>query len=272
MQAYHVKAILEVLVHIEAHIDESLLLSDLAKIAHISPYYFLRLFKAYLSMTPRAYIKQIRFVQSAKRLQYSQIPITEIAFSMGYEDLSSFTRAFLQSAKKSPSAYRKERQAQLLHLQAQEESLKPEYLYREEETVRFLRKTGDYRETVIEGINECCQLFRGMQRCYGMALDDPLTISRKNCRFDVCVLNTPHAPNQGYWGQKKIPGGRYLVFTHCGPFLTLEETFTRCFYLWHQKEKLRFSSSFCEYIDLPEINEFNANTRITAKYYVPLIR
>jgi hypothetical protein len=45
--------------------------------------------------------------------------------------------------------------------------------------------------------------------------------------------------------------------------------FTRYFYLWHSREKLRFSGSFCEYIDLPY--ELNLHTPITAKYYIPIM-
>lgn len=268
MQTYHIKKILEVLVYIETHIDEPLLLSKLSAIARISPYYFHRLFKAYLSMTPKEYIQRIRMTQSAKRLQYSQVPITEIAFDAGYEELSSFARVFLQSTKKSPRAYRKERQENLARMQSIKTIKKPEYIERKEERVCFLRKVGDYRETVALGIRECIERFPKMKSCIGMALDDPLTIPRKECRFDFCV--SPQYVSLGEWGQKTLAPGRYAVFIHSGPFSSLEEVFTQSFYDLCKKESLRFSGSFCQYLDLPKASEFSLNVSITAKYFVPL--
>ena len=106
--AHHTESILTVLGYIEANLDEPLFLSKLAKMAHISPYYFHRLFHAYLSMPPREYIKYARLTKSANLLQYSHMSITDIAFAMGYEDASSFTRAFLQLIGKSPRIYRRE--------------------------------------------------------------------------------------------------------------------------------------------------------------------
>ncbi len=269
--AHHAKSILGVLVYIDEHIEEPMPLSKLAKIARISPYYFHRLFKAYMSMAPREYIKRIRLMQSAKRLHYSQIPITEIAFEMGYENPSSFTRAFLQLGKKSPRIYRKEKQEHLLQMEVLEKSLQPEYLVRKEETVLFLRKTGDFRVTVIEGIEECRRLFKGRQRCYGMALDDPFILPRKECRFDLCIADSSSIPHSGHWGQKHLLGGKYAVFSHCGPFFTLENTFTHCFFHWHRNEKLRFTGAFCEYVNVIEADVFTERTQVYAKYYVPLI-
>ncbi len=281
IQAHHIESILTVLVYIEAHLDEPLSLQKLAKIAHISPYYFHRLFHAYLSKPPREYIKHTRFTQSAKRLQYSHMSITDIAFAMGYENASSFTRAFFQLTGKSPRIYRRETWHRLHLLNPSIVSHRiisqPTYLYREEQTVFFRRKMGDYQVTVIEGIRDCQREMTLRKTrfltCYGVALDDPSTVLRAMCRFDICVSASASIQYKGHWGQRKLAGGKYAVFTHCGPFSELEERFTSLFYLWHTscKEKLRFTGAFCEYVDLSLDISISPSTEVTAKYYVPLL-
>ncbi len=267
---YQIKAILAVLVYIEMNIDRPLSLSQLASIACISPYYFHRLFKAYLSMTPKEYINRIRIASSTGRLCYSQISIRDIAFAMGYGESSSFTKAFVKYFKISPRNYRKEKQKALLQLSNQPSIPTPEYVYRPEETVVFLRKIGDYRKTVFEGIEECRSLFKGDERCYGIALDNPFTLSREKCRFDLCVAKSHLLPLRVNWGTKILSKGKYAVFTLYAPFCTLEEAFTRCYNLWHRKENCLFGGCFCEYVALFQIEKFTENTPVLAKYHILL--
>lgn len=268
IKSYHIKAILAVLVYIETNVDQPLSLSKLASVAAISPCYFHRLFKAYLSMTPKEYIDRIRIASSTGRLCYSKIPIGDIAFAMGYEEPSSFTKAFVKYFKVSPRNYRKEKQKELLQFSNQPSIPAPEYVYRQEEQVVFLRKVGDYRKTVYQGIEECRVLFKGSERCYGIALDDPFTLSREECRFDLCVAKAPFLPQKGDWGKKVLTEGKYAVFTLFAPFCALEEAFTRCYKLWHRTEKFLFGGCFCEYVALFQIEKFTENTPLLAKYHV----
>ncbi len=57
---HHMECILRVLVYIENHLSEELFLNKLAKIAHISPYYFHRLFHAYMGETLSDYVTRLR--------------------------------------------------------------------------------------------------------------------------------------------------------------------------------------------------------------------
>jgi AraC-like DNA-binding protein/DNA gyrase inhibitor GyrI len=283
---YRMRSVLTALVYVETHFNERLVLAKIAEIARLSPYYLHRLLHAYLSMPLGKYIRYLRFTGSLKRLKYSRFSISEIAFAMGYEDGSSFTRAFLKQAGKSPRDYRRSIQKQFCQFQKMDLPRKnypfveePQYVYRNEEKVFFLRKEGDYQETVFEGVKEWQKKLssRGMlkevNKCYGMALDDPLMISRTECRFDLCV-SLLCMMSKSPWGQKSLCGGKYAVFTYHGLFCELEKVFTQLHYFWSLKyrEKLRFTGSFCEYdgvILQEEISSYN--TIITAKYYIPLI-
>lgn len=269
IKPYHIKSILNVLVYIETHLDESLTLSKLAAIACISPHYFHRLFKTYLSMTLKEYIERTRVAQSTASLCYSQIPVRDIAFAMGYEESSSFTKAFVKRLGVSPRNYRKEKQTQLLPYTKRLSNQGPEYVLRDEEQVAFIRKIGDYRKTVFEGIQECRALFKGSKTCYGMALDDPFTISREECRFDLCVTKPDFLPQK--WGKKILTKGKYAVFSLFAPFYALEEAFTHCFYQWHREKKIQIGGCFCEYTALFQLEKFTENTPLMAKYYVLLL-
>jgi AraC family transcriptional regulator len=57
-------------------------------------------------ITPHQWILRARLRGAAKRLAASEAPITEIAFDVGFEDLSNFIRSFRAEFGISPRAYR----------------------------------------------------------------------------------------------------------------------------------------------------------------------
>jgi AraC family transcriptional regulator len=91
---------------IEAHADGPLPLSELARLAAMSPYHFLRTFRAVVGMTPHQYILHTRLKRAAVRLRRTSAGIAAIAFAVGFGDLSTFNRRFARIMGKSPSAYR----------------------------------------------------------------------------------------------------------------------------------------------------------------------
>jgi AraC family transcriptional regulator len=91
---------------IEAKADEPLSLSDLAHAAAMSPYHFLRTFRAVVRMTPHQFILHTRLHRAAVRLRQTGDTISAIAFAAGFNDLSTFNRRFQRVVGLSPSAYR----------------------------------------------------------------------------------------------------------------------------------------------------------------------
>jgi AraC family transcriptional regulator len=100
------KRIAAALHRIEAHADEPLSLSDLARAAAMSPYHFLRTFGAVVGMTPHQFILHTRMHRAAVRLRRTSDSISVIAFTAGFGDLSTFNRRFHRIVGLSPSAYR----------------------------------------------------------------------------------------------------------------------------------------------------------------------
>ncbi len=91
---------------IEAKADEPLSLPDLAHAAAMSPYHFLRTFRAIVGMTPHQFILHTRLHRAAVRLRQTADSISAIAFAAGFNDLSTFNRRFFRIVGVSPSAYR----------------------------------------------------------------------------------------------------------------------------------------------------------------------
>lgn len=92
--------------HIEAHCEEALSLGALARLAAMSPYHFLRTFRALVGMTPHQYVLRTRLHRAAVLLRRTDRPVAGIAFDCGFGDLSTFNRRFKRVMGESPSAYR----------------------------------------------------------------------------------------------------------------------------------------------------------------------
>jgi AraC-like DNA-binding protein len=89
-----------------ASFDEPLSLSDLARVACLSPSHFLRTFRELFGSTPHAYLTALR-VRKAKGLLVGGDSVTEICAKVGFESLGSFSTLFKREVGCSPAAFRK---------------------------------------------------------------------------------------------------------------------------------------------------------------------
>jgi len=96
--------------HIEARIDEPLSIAELARLAAMSPYHFLRTFRTLVGMTPHQFILHSRMKRAAISLRRTSENVSAIAFAAGFGDLSTFNRRFQRIFGSSPSAYRAQSQ------------------------------------------------------------------------------------------------------------------------------------------------------------------
>jgi AraC-like DNA-binding protein len=83
----------------------SLTLDDLAGVADLSKFHFLRQFAQVVGMTPGAYLRTLRLCHAARLLRHSQASILEIALRVGFADHPSFSRAFARHMGMTPSQY-----------------------------------------------------------------------------------------------------------------------------------------------------------------------
>ena len=91
--------------YIEAHMDEKIGLSDLACVAHFSPWYCYRLFQEHTGFTPSNYLRRLRLSRAALRLKNDGARIIDAAFEFGFGSADGFTRAFYREFGLLPRDY-----------------------------------------------------------------------------------------------------------------------------------------------------------------------
>jgi AraC-like DNA-binding protein len=91
---------------LDAHSHQEIDLEQTAAQAGISPFHFLRLFSGVLGVTPHQYLVRSRLRHAARLLADDDISITDIAYDVGFGDLSNFVRTFHRAAGISPLRFR----------------------------------------------------------------------------------------------------------------------------------------------------------------------
>ena len=90
-----------------AHLEKPLTLTEISKVAALSPYYFLRLFKTVYNTTPHRFLTQERMKRSKYLLEHSSKTIQAVAHETGFENHSAFGRVFKSHFGHTPSKLRK---------------------------------------------------------------------------------------------------------------------------------------------------------------------
>ncbi len=93
--------------HLEERLTEKCELSELARLAGLSPFHFLRVFRATTGLTPHQYLLRARLRNAAMALAQTAAPVTEVALLSGFEDLSNFIRSFRAEYGSTPARYRR---------------------------------------------------------------------------------------------------------------------------------------------------------------------
>lgn len=92
---------------IEAHAHEEIDLAQAGRQAGLSAFHFLRLFAKVIGVTPHQYLIRARLRRAARLLADAELAITDIAFEVGFGDLSNFVRTFHRAAGVSPRDFRR---------------------------------------------------------------------------------------------------------------------------------------------------------------------
>jgi AraC family transcriptional regulator len=247
---------LRVLLHIQQNLDTPLNLADLADIACFSPYHFHRVFKGMIGESLMGHIRRLRIERAALHLKTGASPVTQIAFSAGYETHEAFTRAFKTAFGVSPRAFRQRHQAQAavqttsgVHYQPGESLHNFKTKRKRTHTVNiqiktlppkrvaFMRHIGAYHEVGKTWEKLATWMgkkgwLRGPVQFIGLCHDDPEVTPPDKIRYDACItVDDKFAPTEDV-GVQTIPSGDYAVTTHLGPYEKLSETYTVIFGQW----------------------------------------
>jgi AraC family transcriptional regulator len=74
----------------------------------MSPYYFCRLFRESIGVSPYKYLMQQRMERAKQLLEQKQTLIIDIALQCGYSDQSTFATAFRRAVGMSPRTYQQQ--------------------------------------------------------------------------------------------------------------------------------------------------------------------
>lgn len=97
--------IYKVIEYINDNLKYDISLSTLSSLINLSTYYFIRVFKKEVGLTPKEYILQQR-IKKAKELILKDLPLSHIALECGFYDQSHMLKYFKSYTGTNPSLYK----------------------------------------------------------------------------------------------------------------------------------------------------------------------
>jgi AraC-like DNA-binding protein len=95
--------------YVEAHLETSIQIRDLAAVARRSTAYFCRAFKATFGQTPHAFIVGRRLHRAAELMLTSDDSLSQVAVACGFADQAHLCKMFRQRHGQSPAVWRRQR-------------------------------------------------------------------------------------------------------------------------------------------------------------------
>ena len=100
---------------IQLRAADDLSLADLARELGVSKYHLSYRFKKAVGVTFRSYVLRARIERAKGLLQDKHVSVTEVAFTVGFNDLARFDKLFKRHMGLTPSAYRAGQSVQRVH-------------------------------------------------------------------------------------------------------------------------------------------------------------
>ena len=98
----------QALSYINDNLHTNLKIAEIATVVGMSPYYFSRLFRQSMGLSPHEYLTQCRLELAKQMLKKTDLKIIEIAADVGFNSQSHFITLFKQHVGTTPLKYRKE--------------------------------------------------------------------------------------------------------------------------------------------------------------------
>jgi AraC family transcriptional regulator len=260
---YH-ERINKVLHYINAHLDEKMELEKLASLSNFSPFHFHRIMRAHLNESLGSYILRARLDTAARLLEFTGMSVSDIAYKVGYDVPSSFTKAFKKRFDVSPMEFKNDGLKTINYLEqvktAREMELKVRIVEAKPRKVVYVQSIGEYSGT---GTAEAWQevfnfvkskrLFSWRMEMIGVSHDDPQITEADKCRYDACITVSREVKPEGKVGVKTLEGGPYAVFRYQGPYSGLGEAYSYIYRTWlpGSGKELRDHPCFEKYLNDP---------------------
>lgn len=267
--------------YVSLHFDEKIDLGRLAEMAGFSPYHFHRIVRAYLGEPIGAFILRKRLETAAQLLRYSDLSVLDIAYRVGYEVPSSLSKGFRQYYGVSPIRYRNDKNIILMKNEKRPSAVSPDaprMAVLEPRQAVYVRLSGLYEEMDYAGAWSRLWTYVQKHRLVeagscpdyiAVYHDDPQVTPSDKLRTDICLTVDREADPQGEIGVKEIPGGRYAVFLHRGPYSGLSAVYDGIYAQWLPGSgcRLRTSPGLERYLNDPE---HTSPEDLLTEIYVPV--
>jgi AraC family transcriptional regulator len=99
-------ALRQVTGYIRENLGSELTIGDLAAVAHLSPFHFLRMFRQATGTTPHRYVVEVRMRRAAELLRRTDRPVSSVAASCGYQSPGRFAATFRRQFGVPPARFR----------------------------------------------------------------------------------------------------------------------------------------------------------------------
>jgi AraC-like DNA-binding protein len=93
--------------YVKQNYKEEIALTEIAKIAHLTPTSFCRMFKIKTKKSFVEYLNEVRISNACKLLIETEMGVSEIAYDCGYKTASNFNQLFKKLTGTTPKEYRK---------------------------------------------------------------------------------------------------------------------------------------------------------------------
>lgn len=101
------KRVLKSLHYIHKNIDKPIEIESLADMCCLTKDHFIRLFKKEMNCTPGNYINQKKIETAQLRIIINNVSVKDIAYGLGFENISYFSRLFMKITGCRPGEYKK---------------------------------------------------------------------------------------------------------------------------------------------------------------------
>ncbi len=274
-----------VIEYINNHLGEDMSIDTLAGISNFSPYHFHRITHAMLGEPIGAFIMRMRVETAARLLRYSDMPIQEVAYKVGYDVPSSLSKAFKTFFGIAPNDYRNNKtysimkpinvnndlkleqrianlkSMQVIYIRLQGVYSDNDYCAAWKKLWGYVHEKGLFSEQMTRLCNDTPKSHILRRMCDEAGInhiciyhDDPRVTEGDKQRADVCLSISAKVEPQGEIGVKEIEGGKYAAFLYKGPYENLGNVYDSIYgkYIFEFKYQLASRPGFEVYLNDPE--------------------
>jgi len=271
--------------YLDSHVGDDITTEKIEAMCFYSYRNINRIFHTLNNETIGQYIKRARIEKAAEDLKYSQMPVADIASSVGFSDTASFSKAFKKILGASPSNYR---EAVTIVREMNEEShstktftpIEYELVERSEISVVYSQYKGSYENlsamTMLwdRHIRHALKnnLINSRTQYMAEILDDNEISSSLNCRYNAVIsIDKDHQfEGEGALRRKALSGGSYAKFIHCGSHASSVDTYARIYGQWIQYVGLEFADKATLEIYANDDGE-TPDDQLVTEIYIPVV-